>query len=152
MELIITERISDNLIVDRKILDPLKSRFSCLLPDDYVAFLKAYNGGRPKFGVFEFTTKIGEDEDSRVQFFFGWCDNSNYGILQNLVSYEDRIVTGFCPIACDSFGNLLLLSLRKKDHGSIWFWDHELEAEDEPAMDNMTIVAPSFTKFIENLH
>lgn len=57
------------------------------------------------------------------------------------------------PIAEDDLGNLYLLSLRNKDYGKIYFWDHELESEtlEAPTENNLTILGYSFTKFIKGL-
>jgi hypothetical protein len=151
MTMTIVERISSSLTGGRDSLRPIESQMGRPLPDDYVAFLVTHNGGRPKPSDFTFRTKSGESTDSSIQCFFGWCDDANYGLLQNLSVYEDRIVTEFIPIACDALGNLLLLSLRPSDYGSVWFWDHELESEDHPTMDNMDMVADSFTEFVDNL-
>ncbi len=152
MAITIVERISDSLTGGRDTLKPLESILGGSLPDDYVYFLIAHNGGRPEPSDFTFRTRSGAPTDSCIQFFFGWCDDRDYGLLENLSAYEGRIVAGFCPIACDDFGNLLLLSLREHDRGTVWFWDHERESPDEPTMDNMDIVAGSFTEFIEGLH
>ena len=151
MAMTIVERISPGLTVGRDAVKPIESKYGCALPDDYVDFLVTHNGGRPKPSVFTFEAGGNKTTDSLVQCFFGWCDDPDYGIESNLSAYAGRIVDGFCPIACDPFGNLLLLSLRKDDYGSVWFWDHEEEAEYHPTMDNMDKVAGSFTEFVEGL-
>ena len=151
MAFTIVERISGSLTSGRDALKPIESQFGRLLPDDYADFLRTYNGGRPKPSVFTFKPRDGKATESRVQCFFGCCDDADYGLLHVISTYRDRICDEFCPIACDAFGNLLLLSLRKHDHGSVWFWDHERESPDTPTMDNMEIVAASFIEFIENL-
>jgi hypothetical protein len=50
-------------------------------------------------------------------------------------------------------GNLICLSLREEDRGTVWFWDHEQEAEegDPPREDNLTMVAESFDEFASRL-
>lgn len=60
-------------------------------------------------------------------------------------TYAERVPHGFLPIADDGCGNLLLLALGGRERGSVWFWDHEQEAEEgEPATrDNLTRVADS---------
>ncbi len=58
-------------------LKPLESRLGQSLPDDYADFLVTHNGGRPEPAVFTFTPRDQEPAESRVQFFFDWCDDPN---------------------------------------------------------------------------
>ena len=57
------------------------------------------------------------------------------------------------PVASDEFGNLYCMSIRRGDGGSIWFWDHELEADEgeAPRLDNIDRVADDWTQFLNGL-
>lgn len=145
----IIERFSDEKISSRTELEAVENLLRKSLPNDYADFLLAKNGGRPKPSVFQFFEN-GKTTRSRIQCLYGLSSNPLFGLLQNLRKYGGRIPVGFLPIACDGFGNQLLLSVRKRDHGAIWFWDHEQEA-DEPTMSNMFVISNSFSEFTENL-
>lgn len=56
------------------------------------------------------------------------------------------------PIAHDAGGNLVLLGVNEKQ--GIYFWDHELEAEEGevPDMSNVYAISQTFTDFLNNLH
>lgn len=51
------------------------------------------------------------------------------------------------------FGNLILLSLKNADRGKIYFWDHEMEANEGeiPDYSNLTLIANSFEECITSL-
>ena len=121
------------------------------LPEDYLQFLVATNGGEPKPNCFSYVDQSGRKEDSLVDRFFGVSDNESYGFQDNIECYEDRIPLGFCPIADDPFDNLILLGVHDLNRGQVYFWDHEEESEDKPTMDNMSFIAPAFTEFIKML-
>lgn len=63
----------------------------------------------------------------------------------------------FVPFATDHGGNQLCLSVREKDYGIIYFWDHEEEEdyeEDDGTADTyfgIYVVASSFTDFLAQL-
>jgi hypothetical protein len=74
-------------------------------------------------------------------------------ISEALETYEDRLPGWLTPVARDEFGNLFCLSIRRSDGGSIWFWDHELEADEgeAPRLDNINRVADNWTQFLNGL-
>jgi hypothetical protein len=57
------------------------------------------------------------------------------------------------PVADDAFGNLFAISLRNDDRGSVWFWNHELEADEgePPTEENLKLMAPSWPVFLDSL-
>ena len=143
-----SERISDALSNPESIIG-LVSRCGGKLPPDYRRFLLAINGGRPvkrRFGFLENAKKT----ESVVDWFFGDCADPDYGLIANLDVYEDRIPKSFLPIATDPFGNLILISLRAKDNGTIHFWDHEREDPDDSSK-NVQQLAKNFDDFVATL-
>lgn len=145
----IVEAVSEVRPHDRAELRDVEAKVRGYLPEDYVQFLLRENGGRPEPSVFGFQ-EHGEPSDSSVAWLFGLCDDPDYSLEANLEEYEGRIPGGLCPIACDPFGNLLLLCLKEDDYGAIWFWNHELE-EAPPPTSNMSRVSDSFSRFIAEL-
>lgn len=117
------------------------------LPDDYKQFLKDHNGGRP-------VPNLCKPIRSDVQWIYGMVEEPYWASLfQHLDIFRHRIPSWYFPIANDSGGNLYILSLYKDNHGTIAFWDHELETsgDADQYFENMTFVASSFTEFLDEL-
>ena len=132
-------------------LNQLEVRIGSSLPYDYRNFMAKYNGGRPEPSGFVFPTTNGMS-DSAVRYFLTLDESEErYSIQEFLNRYIDRIPQKLVPIACDSFGNLVLLDAGAKSVGAVCFWDHEKESVDEPTWDNITVVAASFTEFLDSL-
>lgn len=146
----ITKRLSE-FGASEEVLKQLEARIGFMLPDDYRRFMSKFNGGRPGPSGFGFTTVKGKS-DSSVRFFLTLDDREEYYTIQEFLDcYADRIPLKLLPIACDSFGNLILLDLGARFTGVVYFWDHEQESMDEPTWDNIAVVAPSFTEFLNAL-
>ncbi|MGL4426376.1 MAG: SMI1/KNR4 family protein [Alphaproteobacteria bacterium] len=137
------------------ILKTFEQYLGFYFPKEYREFLKKHNGGRPKKRmVFDF-----KDKDpyggSVLSVFFGFVPDEYENILLSLKMYQDRIPWNTFPVADDTFGNLVLLSVKGPDRGKIYFWDHELEVNTDhgetPDYSNLTLVADSFDEFIQNL-
>ncbi|MBK9202300.1 MAG: SMI1/KNR4 family protein [Candidatus Obscuribacter sp.] len=120
------------------------------LPQQYRNFLLEFNGGSPRPSRFTFKDC---DTGSQVLSFFGF--GSFYDVLEELETYGGRLPKRFFPIAAESGGNLLCISLSGEDSGNIYFWDHELEAElskgqTPDSVNNTTLVADSFSEFLDS--
>lgn len=129
-------------------LASLEEQLGIALPDEYRAFLAETNGADAvetgylpgtDFGV---ETLFGVDPDQ------GWRDLVGYVSI-----LEGRIPPGTLPIGGDDFGNVFLLSLDGPRQGTVWFWNHELESEEdeEPNWDNISHVEDSFTSLLQRL-
>lgn len=146
----ITRRLSDTGATDESIRQ-LEAEVGFRLPDDYRRFLTDFNGGEPEPSGFTFETTEGPSE-AAVRYFLTLDSKSkHYTIREFLKRYEDRFPNGLMPIACDSFGNLVLIDLGAKAIGTVYFWDHEKESMDEPSWENISVVASSFTAFEQAL-
>ncbi|ASU82139.1 SMI1/KNR4 family protein [Nocardiopsis gilva YIM 90087] len=119
------------------------------IPPAFRAFLGANNGGQP------YPNYLRTNHDVSVHLFLGighkW--EPYFDIYRYLRVYSDRVIPRFLPVATDEGGNLLYLSCNDSDYGHVYFWDHELEAEDDapPTTENITFVAPDFRVFFDNL-
>jgi len=115
----------------------------CKLPQDYRKFLKKHSGCIPEENIFE----IPEDKNSSsINEFL-----NIQVIIQKKELFGNRLVSNVIPIAYDSCGNLICMSIGN-DTGKIYFWDHELEEMDEdklPSWKNMFLVADSFDDFMK---
>lgn len=122
------------------------------LPHDYRDFMLTQNGG-----VLTETAHLhGDDSGASVRAFLIVDDPQETGgfdIDDYLRTYEGRYPGGFLPIAVDASSNLILLDTGYDHPGSVWFWDHEGEADENepPRTDNITKIADTFTDFVDAL-
>lgn len=121
------------------------------LPGDYRQFMSNFNGGQPEPSGFAFAVGGGQG-DSSVRYFLTLDEREErYTVQEFLGRYADRIPRKMLPIACGSFGNLVLLDVGAKSPGTVCFWDHEKEGTDNVVWDNLAIIAPSFVAFLDAL-
>ena len=123
------------------------------LPSDYKDFLMKYNGGQPQPNSFGFFSD--RNDESMVDQFLSLGREKHSNLLSYYENYKDRIPSDFIPIAHDAGGNLIIMEL-KSNSNRIYFWDHELEADEDegeiPNMENVYYINQSFTKFINDLY
>ncbi len=122
------------------------------LPKDYVKFLLDYNGGSPVPNAFDF-----EDgsSSSSVRYFHGLRKNVDEDdLLRNIDLYKDRTPADFLPIASDFGGNKIAMAVSGQYYGRLFFWDHENEVDEGSLaeMQNMSLIANSFSAFLSELH
>lgn len=133
-------------------VEDLEQQCSCMLPDDYREFLLSNNGGFPTPDCVTFE-EAGRKTASDVFCFFALNDERPcFSMNWNLKTYSDRLPENTLPIGRDSSGNLWLMSLRKDDFGSVYFWDHgSFNTFDETDLKNWPKVASSFQEFLGGL-
>ena len=124
-------------------IERLERRVGRPLPAAYRDYLRQHDGGRLV------------DNSEAVNEIFGvgpdapeWAN-----MWQKLGLYADRVPSWLLPVASDALGNLFAVSLRDDHRGSVWFWDHEREAdEDEPPTEaNLQRKAPDWRSFLDSL-
>jgi hypothetical protein len=132
-------------LINSNIIKCLELYFDFKFPQTYKGFLLLTNGGSPEKSIF--------NEEYEVRNFFGLIPEYSYGLLERKKMYKNRIPNNMFPIANNSGGDLFLISIKGKDYGKIYFWDHNCEAEEnqEPGYSNMTLLADSFDEFINGL-
>lgn len=123
----------------------------CVLPSDYKKFLMEYNGGQPHPDSFRYFSD--RNDASSVDRFLSLGKEKNSNLLKYYNNYKGRIPFSFIPIAHDAGGNLVIMEL-KANENKIYFWDHELEADegDAPDISNVYLINQSFSDFIDNLY
>lgn len=60
---------------------------------------------------------------------------------------DGRMPDGLVPIADAEGGNLVCVSVRSSDFGTVWFWDHESELVEE----SVVRIASDFDAFVADL-
>ena len=146
----IVERLSDSGASEAA-LQQLENELGSRLPDDYRRFLAETNGGRPDPARFAMQTSNGANESVVDWFLTLEPQEDLYTVPEYRNMYADRVPQGLLPVACDPFGNLLLLDLGAKSQGCVYFWDHEQESMEEPTWGNISTVAESFQNFYDSL-
>lgn len=134
--------------VTEPVIRDLESLVGHRLPDDFRVFVLEQNGGVPAREV-----HTPGPESVGVRAFFMLDDDPDYSMANALEVYTGRYPDGMLPIATDSSSNLILLDLGYVHPGSVWFWNHEEEANDDepPRTDNITKVADTFEEFLTSL-
>ena len=125
-------------------IENLEKELARRLPDDYKRFLLKFTGGMPETNEFDVpATKT----VSGVNFFYGVLGAGKDGdLLYEQRFFKDRLPLGVTAIADAEGGNRVCVSLRTEDHGAVFFWDHELEAEEDVAA-ALAKLATSFDAF-----
>jgi hypothetical protein len=135
--------------VDQGLIDSFEKKFSIKLPEEYRFFLKKYNGGYPEPDSFSFNDAA---DGSTVDRFLGLGVGEYSNLEKYLHTYRSRIPKRLFPIAHDPGGNLVLIGLFGPELNKIYFWDHELEAEEsEPDMSNVYFLANDLDEFLNSL-
>ena len=116
------------------------------LPAEYKDFLVYSNGGKPntKMRLVELSSGM---PLTSVRYFLALSAVNHFSLEWHYDSYKGRIPFGLLPIATDSGGNLICISLRREDVGAVYFWDHE----SEDSQDKLLLVANSFAEFLRLL-
>ena len=113
---------------EEKMID-IARQYGITLPAEYINFLQKYNGGYTPKTKFK-AGKISSD----LRGFFGVGDVK---LSLNDVKLEDYLEKSVFPIACDSFGNYIVIGLSNDDTGKIYFCDHEKGNKAEYITENL---------------
>lgn len=143
--------------VTQEDLTRAEERMGCTITATYRDFLLSHNGGRPEPNHFSVYGKNGAlYTTSAVDWFFGINTGAYYNSLEQHFAMvrEHRVPPNLLPIAGDPGGNLICLSVEGADVGTVYFWDHEEEADDSdpPTYGNVFFIASSFDAFLNGLH
>ena len=139
-----------NNVTAEQIMICLEDLWGFGLPKSYRSFL--LSGPQDHSGKI-FMFKEETDNGSVLSDYFKFEKGYARNILQMQTFSGSRVPSNMFPIASDQCGNLILLSVKGPDRGKIYFWDHEMEADEGevPDYSNLTLIADSFEEFIEGL-
>ena len=116
----------------------LEAQYSFTFPSQFRQFLINYNGGYTPKTKF----KIGK-LSSDVRGFYGvGRAELNYSFFTGRMEFNDYTKSGFVPIACDSFGNYIVIAITGGSLGQMFFEDHEQASK-------RYLLAPDFASFIK---
>lgn len=138
-------------MLDESAIAVLEGFLGLKIPTGYRDFLLDGNGQWQGGKDFD----IPEQGSTSLNYFFPLVSkNLTDNLPYKMKLYRGRVPEEMLPIASDSGGNLLLLSLKGKDRGAVFFWDHEMEAEDEdeqPYYENIQLLSRNFDDFLKTL-
>ena len=126
-------------------LDDVEARLGCRLPDAYRRLLlEVSNGGAVEPAGIDGAPQVGPVA------VLGVGRGDDLDIERRAAQYEGRLPDGLVPVADAEGGNLVCVSCRPDDAGTIWFWDHECEADEgePPSPSSVTVVADTFDELI----
>lgn len=131
--------------IEASAIENLERELAYSFPDDYKRFLLGFNGGTPETNSFDVpATKTG----SGVRIFYGVLGaGKDEDLVHEQRLLKDRLPVGIIAIAEAVGGNRVCLSLRAEDRGTVFFWDHELESEEDLAA-ALAKLASSFDAFL----
>lgn len=134
---------------NHKDLERVEKKVGASFPQEYVNFLRKYNGGEVENSIVELPLE--EIESFILSSFFGTRVEDINDILSCYATFENRIPKGCVPIGRDVGGNIVCLNLNTEKYGAIFLWDHDIELDfDENEMDiqDLYYVASSFDEFL----
>lgn len=126
----------------------VERQFARHLPDDYKRFLLEFNGGEPETNRFDVPAT---GTASAVRFFYSILSaEKDDDLVHEQRLLRGRLSDGMLAIAEDGCGNRICLSLTPGDSGTVYFWDHEFEREDDLTAP-LAKLAASFDSFFVSL-
>ena len=144
--------IDSDLPLNELDISQIRAMVNYLIPTEYIDFIKKYNGGVPEPDSFNIQEI---DDASTINRFLGVKKEKNQDsdIFYFFNVYRDRVPSGYLPIAYDVGGNLILIKLGGSDDAKVFFWDHELEVDEdeEPTLENIYYLADSINDFLSSL-
>ena len=143
----LNEIIQDEEIKNERVDYSVVLKLNEHLPQDFVEFY-SYFGNSDVI----ISADIGEE------YHFGWFYPLSEGIdpIPSIIeTYDGRMPSWIIPFSPDFMGNQFVISVREKDYGSIYLWEHDYEYdedEDDCPLDeyegNLVKISDSFSEFI----
>ena len=84
-------------------------------------------------------------EETSLSVFFG--KGTDYNLVKTLKEFKKRMPVKFLPIADDGMGNLIVLCLDSTNFGKVYFWDANVEWDEEDYLEETGKMMPEEAKF-----
>lgn len=98
-------------------VEQLEKQYHFVLPQQYKGFLYKYNGGETPNTEY----KAGK-ASSVIRGFYGFGD---VAFSFDKIDLNEWLLDGVIPIACDTFGNEIVLVIKGENYGKVYFCNHE---------------------------
>ena len=120
------------------------------LPDEYKEFL--INNNNKEFKPLLYSAN-GNRLTSYVMQWYYPSDVLEKNLFSAFEKYKNELLKGIIPIASTPNIDLVVMSLNKKDYGTIYHWDYKCEPEiiKKPSYKYMIKSKDNFTEFYESL-
>lgn len=131
-------------------INNFEKRFNLKLPKDYRGFLLKNNGGKPEPRRF---ITVSKKIKSSVMLFFPLAEIVTENLVRNYLLFNqgNKIPKNLMPIGHDPLKNQICISVEGDDFGYVYFWDMDEEVGRGPSYNNMSLVAKSFSEFVDCL-
>lgn len=130
-------------------LEEFEQRHAIKIPAEYREFLLTHNGGAPEPDTINFPDG---SNTSALKQIYGIHNGPYWANLEDAIDcYQGRMPEEFIPFGDDPMGNAFIICTSGENEGKVYFWDHENEYGEQPHYDNITFLADSFYKLLENL-
>jgi hypothetical protein len=141
-------------------LNAFEGKIGYPLPEEYRNFLLKHNGGRPiKPAYFYYQQRLPDGDimpsSAQIEMFTGLAAHSTGGLEWKVENFRDRIPKNLLPIASESTGSAICISLDGEDKGKVYLWDmgfeEEIDEGSEPDYYNVFWIADNFNDFLNSL-
>lgn len=128
------------------------------LPNEYINFIKCYNGAEPITNQFQVSQReyllerfLCILEDSKDDEENGWYDIEVVisQIGDRLTNNEELVGMNIVPIGALFAGDYVCLDFRNEAEPSVVIWNHEESEEFSPSVEK---ISSNFTEFLNQLH
>lgn len=117
-------------------------------------FILKYNGGKPVIRRF---STLDDKQTSLLMLLFPLSESNEPNLEGNYMEFnESKIIpSNLLSIGDDPIENKICISVSGDDKGYIYYWSLDMEDIDEedylPSYKNMSLIAKSFTEFMNGL-
>ena len=93
------------------------------------------------------------DESFMIDWFYGLNVISYRELEKSRTAYHNRIPPELLAFGYSPGGDNFCIAIAGKNLGKIYYWDHDYEVEEDeiPGYQNITLLCDSFTEFIDSL-
>lgn len=138
--------------LDDATLNSAEAAMEIMIPLSVRRHLLRKNGGYViEDAVFHFMDPEGRKNSARLMSILGIKNNAPLSLQKMMKLYGGRIPHNSFPIGEDNCGNLVLVSFESRNHGAVYFWDHEYELLVMDPWDACSFLAESWDKFLDIL-
>ncbi|MEG0614097.1 MAG: SMI1/KNR4 family protein [Erysipelotrichaceae bacterium] len=138
------ELYEENEAIKIEKIKQLENEMQINLPLEYIDFMLEQNGGYPKISEFD----LPDGSNSSIVNYFYPIGKIKGNLKDKNDIFDGEITDDFITIGCDSAGNQILLRIRGEYCGELYFWDHDVDPEEE---NNMHFLAKSLYEFLKML-
>lgn len=129
----------------------VEKKYKIIFPKEIAGHYLTFNGGKPTRNVFIET----DGYEYIVNYFIPikWRNEKGKGNLEttlDLLRVDPVLPEWLIPFAYDPGGDMFCFSTKEEDIGSIYYWSHEYDYEEDPE-EHILCLADSLKTFINSM-